>query len=306
MSMCRGNCGHEALYGNWCKRLPIHCPALRERFNEKRIRRISETKKLQAKLGFNPMQNSEICKKNHSPERNRKASESLKSLGKLGLLPQQTESPELKEKRRVNVSRKLKQLYLEGIHPRQRETIEKRRQRLQKMAVKLRELSSQNKLPIQNMTSQQKIKFGKKMSQSLLKAVEEGRLKLNDYGKRIPYNSNGRVFTLRSNWEKTTAEFLDKKGINWIYEPFKVKYWDNQREVYAFTFPDFFLPDLNIIIEVKGNGEFNSQKTQDKLDGIRKSGFKALIFGKKEIKQIRERNTKKISKLIFGETDEEN
>ena len=97
---------------------------------------------------------------------------------------------------------------------------------------------------------------------------------------------------------------MDKNGINWIYEPFKVRYWDTQRQIYAFTYPDFFLPDTNTIIEVKGNGEFKSRKTMDKLSGLRKSGFNAFIFSKKEINLIREDSSDKILKAIFGENNE--
>ena len=54
----------------------------------------------EAKLGKNPMQNSEICAKNHSLDRNKKCSETLKEKGRLGLLPQQIESQNLKVRAR--------------------------------------------------------------------------------------------------------------------------------------------------------------------------------------------------------------
>ncbi len=307
MSLCKGNCSKEAKFKGWCRPVPIHCPTFRVVFNDKRIRNISKTKMLQAKLGLNPMQNPDICKKNHSLERNRKAAESLKRLGKLGLLPQQTESKELREKRRKNVSRVLRRLYLEGNHPRQRETIEEMQRRFEKISKTLRKLGKAGKLPMQNMTEKEKIRLGKKISKGLRIAIEEGRLKLSDYGQKIPYYSeiNVKTVNLRSKWEKATAEFLDKIGLKWSYEPFSIKYWDSQRKIYAFTFPDFYIPELNMIIEVKGNGEFKSRKTIDKVNGIKSSGFKILLFGRKEIKQIRE-NQEDVTKLLAGVNYEKN
>jgi hypothetical protein len=306
MNICKGGCGKEAKFGNWCKPFPIHCPAFRAKFNDKRIRKISETKRLQAMLGLNPMQNPEICKKNHSIERNRKASETLKKLGKLGLLPQQTESEELKEKRRRNISRVLRKLYLEGKHPRQRESIEKRQQRLQKMAETLRRLGKEKKLPIQSMSEEEKKKFGKRISRSLRKAFKEGRVKLSDYGRKIPYYSklSNKKLILRSYWEMVVTEFLDEAGLKWTYEPFSIQYWNSEKKVFAFTVPDFFIPDYCTIIEVKGNGEFNSKKTIDKINGIRSFGFRTFLFGKKEIDQIG-KNKDSVLKLLLGDTYEE-
>jgi hypoxanthine phosphoribosyltransferase len=46
------------------------------------------------------------------------------------------------------------------------------------------------------------------------------------------------------------ARILDFYGITWIYEPrsFPLR-WDGERIVEAFT-PDFYLPDLNLYVEL--------------------------------------------------------
>ena len=102
-NFCKGGCGNVATHKNWCrlkwqsgKRFAVDCPVI----EKKRGRSISKYRIKEAKLGKNPMQNPEVCEKNHSPTRNKKAAESLRNLGQLGLLPQQTECEELKEKRR--------------------------------------------------------------------------------------------------------------------------------------------------------------------------------------------------------------
>lgn len=291
--MCKGNCSREAKYGEWCGKLPIHCPVLKKKFNQNRIRKISETKKLQAKLGLNPMQNPEICEKNHSQERNRKASQSLKKLGELGLLPQQLESQELKEKRKLNISLRLQELYSQGIHPRQREGQEKRRQRLDKMALRLRELGKEGKLPIQNMTDDEKRVFGEKISKTLINGIKSGRIKLSPSWKKVPYNN----LILRSNWEKVVAEFLDKNDLKWEYESMKFNYWDSQRNITAITIPDFFVPSLNAIIEVKSNAEFKSLKTKSKLEAIKNNGFRVFLVGRKEIEKIKNNEQEFLNEL---------
>src|SRR3989344_4954239 len=96
---CKGGCGNIPTYKGWCRlkwksgnRVSIGCPSI----EEKRGKAISLYRINEAKLGKNPMQNPEICKKNHSLERNKKASETLKKKGLLGIFPQQIENKYLK------------------------------------------------------------------------------------------------------------------------------------------------------------------------------------------------------------------
>lgn len=84
------------------------------------------------------------------------------------------------------------------------------------------------------------------------------------------------------------AKFLDKHGINWEYETLVVPYHDREKGISRSTIPDFYLPDFNLFIEVKGNAEFKTQNTHDKLRGVRKQGYKIILFGKKEIKILKE------------------
>ena len=60
----------------------------------------------------------------------------------------------------------------------------------------------------------------------------------------------------------------------------------SQRKIIAITIPDFYIPSQNLIIEVKSNAEFNSQKTKDKTKAIRKNGFNFILAGRKEIALI--------------------
>jgi hypothetical protein len=296
--LCKGGCGNEAIHKGWCKikwksgnKFAVGCPKI----EEKRSESISLIRIEESKLGKNPMQNPAICKKNHSEERNKKCSETLKKKGERGLLPQQIESKELKEKRRKNISISLKKLVEIRKHPIQLESIEKRKERLNKMADTLVLLGKQKKLPIQNMTEGQKKIFGQKISKKLREGIKSGRIKLSKSWKKILYKN----LNLRSEWEKIVAEFLDKNGFFWEYETKKIPYWDNDRKLEAKTIPDFYIPSINTIIEVKSNTDFKSNKTKDKIHGIKEQGFKTLLVGRKEIKMIKE-NPNNFLEVIGG------
>jgi hypothetical protein len=51
---------------------------------------------------------------------------------------------------------------------------------------------------------------------------------------------------LRSSWEIAYAKYLDQRGIKWVYEP---KAFDLGNCTYT---PDFYLPEFNLYIEIKG------------------------------------------------------
>jgi len=302
--LCKGGCGNLASYKGWCKvnwisgkRFGVGCPII----TKKRGKAISVYRIKESELGQNPMQNSDICKKNHSNLRNKRASLSLKKLGKLGLLPQQIESNRLKEKRRKNIIKSVQRLIKEGKHPRQLENPSQKRLRTQKISKSIKKLASQNKLFTQNMTKTQKINLGKKISKKLREGIKTGRIKLSSSWKKVPYKG----IILRSCWEKETAKFLDTNKIKWAYESLIIPYFDTQRKFIANTIPDFYLPSTNTIIEVKSNAEFRSQNTKDKIKGIRKKGYEVYLFGKNEIELIKNNQTR-LLKYIGVIKDEEN
>lgn len=64
--------------------------------------------------------------------------------------------------------------------------------------------------------------------------------------KNIEYNGH----ILKGSWELATAQWLDSLGILWESEvnP-QLYFWNGSEHLY---FPDFYLPDENIYLEVKG------------------------------------------------------
>jgi len=254
--MCKGGCKRKAAFGEWCgikwqvgRKYAVSCPMI----EKKRGESISRFRIAEAKRGENPMQNPEICAKNHSLERARKISEKLKARGVLGILPQQTEPRALKEKRRKRVAAALKKLWQAGQHPRQRETPEQRKRRMENVSRGMAE----------------KIKAG-------------GISPL--FGKARPGKYKEIMF--RSQWEKQTAKFLDKYGFYWQYEAIRIPYFNSERGREANTVPDFYLPSSNTVIEVKGRW-LASQQTKDKIEGIKAQGIFTIVIGEKEIELMR-------------------
>ncbi|XOB46379.1 MAG: hypothetical protein ACKKMV_02930 [Candidatus Nealsonbacteria bacterium] len=289
---CKGGCGKPALYGEWCEikgKRYVACPVI----IIKRAKAISEYRIKEGKEGKNPMQNPRICKKNHSPERNKKAAKALKRLGQLGLLPQQIESEKLKEKRRKNIKKTLRKLWLQGKHPIQLESSIERKKRFKRISQTLKKLGSLGKLPTQNMSKEKKEKIARKISKKLREGIRTGRIKLSKSWKKVPYKN----LILRSEWEKIVAKCLDKNKVRWKYEHFVIPYWDTQRRIKANTIPDFYLPKYNTIIEVKSNAEYKTKRTLDKIKGIENKGYEVLLFGRKEI-EILKNDKRNLIKLI--------
>ena len=303
--LCKGNCDQIAVYKGWCSikwrsknRFCTNCPKI----EEKRAKSISSYRLREAKLGLNPMQNPEISKKNHTDERNRKASITLKRLGKMGFLSQQTESRYKREKRFRNIRKVLRDLATQNRLPQQIEFKELKERRKLRIRNTLIKLAKQNKLKLQNMTKKERLEYGRRMSIALRKAVAEGRVKPNLKGFKTPYTKrDGESIILRSKWEAEVAQLLDRLNIPWQYEPFYVKYFNTEKRLMSNTLPDFYLPDQNLIIEVKG-ASIDLPKTKDKIRWLHKQGYNVILLGRKEIKLIRRNEVDSINRKIFEES----
>jgi hypothetical protein len=90
-----------------------------------------------------------------------------------------------------------------------------------------------------------------------LNAIKNKLLELDGKGKpsKIKKTKQGRRKDLktyfRSSWEANVARWLNHQGIKWVYEP-KVFFFDGVRTGTNTYCPDFYLPDLDIWLEVKG------------------------------------------------------
>ncbi len=94
--------------------------------------------------------------------------------------------------------------------------------------------------------------------------------------KRIKYNN----IWMKSTWELKYAEYLDKQGIKWLYEP---KAFDLGNTTYT---PDFYLPESDTYVEIKG---FWRKISINKFLAFRLfyPDIKINILIKKDLKQMR-------------------
>jgi hypothetical protein len=123
-------------------------------------------------------------------------------------------------------------------------------------------------------TTEQKLR----KSEEMKRAVERNPnsyLKNNVVGrvKNIEYNG----VILKGSWELLVAKWLDSKLIKWEHETKSFKYeWNGTRTYY----PDFYLPDYDLFIEVKGY-----QRDRDLAKW--KVAPNLIVFNAKEINQIK-------------------
>ena len=97
------------------------------------------------------------------------------------------------------------------------------------------------------------------------------------WSKRSDYLTvEGVIVSMDSTWEVACAKRLDELGIRWIRNPsLKLKYTTRGRRERNYI-PDFYLPDLNIYIEVKG---YWTDAARHKMEDVQKRNpVKILIL----------------------------
>lgn len=94
----------------------------------------------------------------------------------------------------------------------------------------------------------------------------------------------GEKVFLRSSYEEDYAKELDKKKINYEVESLRIVYFDNQKEEYRIAIPDFYLPDENLIVEIKSEWTLDRENMLDKKEAYLKQGYNfKLIVEHKEV-----------------------
>lgn len=104
-----------------------------------------------------------------------------------------------------------------------------------------------------------------------------GRVKSYDYT-----DSYGNKIKLKGKWELKVAMFLDNKNIEWTNIVIPQEYfwnYDNNTHLY---FPDFYLPDYDTFLEIKG---FERDRDRSKWDNFI---GRLLIIRKKDINDLDE------------------
>ena len=108
-----------------------------------------------------------------------------------------------------------------------------------------------------------------------------GRVKMFD-----AIDSFGKHTKLKGNWELIVSKYLSENNIRWSNDikPFSY-FWNSGWHLY---FPDFYLPDLDLYIEVKGY-----ERERDRCKW-------------KEIKNLIVLKNKEISEILIGKYDKKN
>lgn len=98
----------------------------------------------------------------------------------------------------------------------------------------------------------------------------------NKGGRTKIYEYKG--FKLRGTWELEVAKYLDQSGIEWTnkVQPFDYRFEGKQR----LYFPDFYLPELDMYIEVKGFETVKDHAKWKVVDNL-------LVLKLKEIDEIK-------------------
>ena len=94
---------------------------------------------------------------------------------------------------------------------------------------------------------------------------------------------NRQVF-LRSSYELDYAQELDQQQIYYEVEYFRISYWDNNNKKFRIAIPDFYLPDSQMIVEIKSIYTLQIDNMVDKIKAYKELGFNVkLICEHKEI-----------------------
>lgn len=88
----------------------------------------------------------------------------------------------------------------------------------------------------------------------------------------------GKKFYYRSSYELEFARSLDDQRIPYEMEPFRILYWDSEKERERVAIPDFYLPETNELVEIKSSWTYNKQNMEDRFKAFREEGYKPVLI----------------------------
>lgn len=86
------------------------------------------------------------------------------------------------------------------------------------------------------------------------------------------------TFFYRSSYELELSKFLESKNIKFTLNKFKIKYKSSKDESFHSGFPDFYLPDFNLIVETKNLVNFDEANLNDRYLSLKELGLDFLVI----------------------------
>jgi hypothetical protein len=159
-------------------------------------------------------------------------------------------------------------------------------------------INSGSKRPVQSETMKKTLKrlwkdeeYCKKQSERMKERHKSGELErqvLNGFGKKWIKHETwyGKIATLKSSYEVYVAKFLDENKIMYEYEKmyeYHDSYSDRDRKYYA----DFYLPDYNIVLEVKASWAIDRyQVLRDKMLAVLETGTRYKYVTERDLGKL--------------------
>lgn len=84
---------------------------------------------------------------------------------------------------------------------------------------------------------------------------------------------NGKEVYYRSQYELDYAIELDNRMVDYDMECLRIKYYNTQTNSEACAIPDFYIPDQNLIVEIKSSYTLDIQNMRDKFKAYKKLGY---------------------------------
>lgn len=109
--------------------------------------------------------------------------------------------------------------------------------------------------------------------------------KIFDGSKKVYEDINNNEVEFRSSWELSLHNYLVSHNINYEYESIKIKYKSTDSKIHNY-YSDFYIPDLNLILEVKPNMYTSNKINQIKKQVAIDSGYNFKFITENELKDL--------------------
>lgn len=128
----------------------------------------------------------------------------------------------------------------------------------------------------------------KSLSKAVSDSVKGNRLVYNNILHSNQFKCNlhttweGVEVFLRSSYELNYAKDLDNKKIKYSVESLKIDYYDTQTNKFRIAIPDFYLIDLNTVVEIKSDFTLDIQEMRDKFKAYKNLGYNTVLLLEQE------------------------